>query len=109
DQTSWPGVASIGEFGPLVGRETTGIEVASDDTFSWSLDLGESLDQVERSSGFVQTLVTGRIETEQLPESNELLVVVNDVVAGVAHLSRDSVSGGTFTGLISEQFVSDGA
>jgi hypothetical protein len=38
-----------------------------------------------------------------------MLIVVNDVVAGVAHLSRDSVSGGTFTGLIAEGLVVDGA
>jgi hypothetical protein len=35
--------------------------------------------------------------------------VVNDVIAGVAHLSRDSVSGGSFAGLISEEFLVDGA
>lgn len=109
DQSSWLGVASVGEHGSLVGRPTTDMTISSDESFRWSLDLGSELDEVDRSTGMVQTLVTGRIEAETLPPSDELLVVVNDVVAGIAHLSRDSATSAAVTGLISEDLVEDGA
>ena len=109
DQTSWRGVAGVGTHASLVGRPTTDIELGSEGSFSWSLDLGANLEEVDRSSGFVQTLVTGRIESDRLPESDEVLIVLNDVVAGVAHLTRDSVSGGAINGLVAEELVRDGA
>jgi hypothetical protein len=57
----------------------------------------------------VQTLVTGRIEGEDAFETDEILIVLNDVVAGLAYLSRDSSSGGAIIGLISEDLVKDGS
>lgn len=109
DQSSWLGVASVGESAALVGRPTTDIEVTANESFRWSLDLGASLDDVDRSTGMVQTLVDGRVEADSLPGSDELLIVVDDVVAGVAHLARDSATSGAFTGLISEDLVAEGA
>jgi hypothetical protein len=109
DQSSWLGVASVGESASLVGDETTSLDISTDESFRWSFDLGADLVEVDRSSGIVQTLVTGRVEMSNPPESGEVLMVLNDVVAGVALLSRDSVSGGTFTGLLAEDLVRDGA
>ncbi|HSM43562.1 MAG TPA: hypothetical protein VK969_00955, partial [Acidimicrobiia bacterium] len=108
DQTSWLGIAGVGEHASLIGTPTTEIDLGSDDGFTWSLDLGAELEEVDRSSGFVQTMVTGRIQSERLPESDELLIVLNDVVAGVAHLARDDVSGGAISGLVAEELVRDG-
>ncbi len=109
DQTSWRGVAGIGPMAPLVGTPVTEIEVSSDAGFRWSIELGTDLDSVDRTSGKVQTLITGRVEADRLPDSDRLLIVLNDTVAGVAHLSRDSVSGGAVIGLIAEELVRDGA
>lgn len=109
DQSSWLGVAAVGEYGPLVGSPTTEIDISTDESFRWSLDLGSRLENVDRASGMVQTLITGRIEAESLPSSNEVLVVVNDMVAGVAHLVRDSATTGAVTGITAEQLVADGA
>ena len=108
DQTSWVGVAGVGAHGDLVGTPVTDLDVAGDDGFSWSLGLGETLDEVDRDTGMVQTLVTGRIESGNDLVVDEMLVVVNDVVAGVAHLVRDSVGGATFYGLLAEELVADG-
>jgi hypothetical protein len=108
DQGSWLGVAAAGTNGNLVGRSTTEIEISSDESFRWSLDLGVSLEEVDRSTGMVQTLLTGRVEAGTLPESDELLVVVNDTVAGLAHLSRDGSGSGAVTGLVAEGLVEDG-
>lgn len=109
DQGSWPGVASVGVYGTLVGSPTTDIEITTGDGFRWSLELGSQLDQVDRSSGMVQTLVTGRVEADPLPESNEILIVANDVVVGVAHLTRDGPISGAVAGLVAEQLIRDGA
>lgn len=109
DQSSWVGVASIGDNGNLVGTPTTDIDISSDAGFRWSLDLGAGLEEVDRSTGMVQTLLTGRIEADPLPDSDELLIVVDDVVAGVAHMVRDGATSGAVTGVIAEELVADGA
>jgi hypothetical protein len=107
DQTSWLGVAAGGS-GSLVGSPLTEIEVSNDDSFKWSLELGAGLEDVDRSTGMVQTLITGRIETSEPPESDEVLVVLNDVVAGVAQLSMDTPTSGAISGLVAEELVRDG-
>jgi hypothetical protein len=107
DQGSWLGVAAVGAHRSLVGAPTTELEIVSDDGFRWAMDLGADLEEVDSSTGHVQTLVTGRVEAPEAA-SDDLLIVLNDVVAGVATLSRDSVSGGTFTGLVAESLVRDG-
>ena len=109
DQESWQGVAAAGPNSALVGKPTTSIPVDTDNDLRWSLELGASLENVDRSSGIVQTLVTGRIEGGDTFESDEILIVLNDVVAGVAYLSRDSASGGSIIGLVSEDLVRDGS
>jgi hypothetical protein len=57
----------------------------------------------------VQTVVTGRMEADISDENADVLIVVDDVVAGVGHLTRDSVTGGTLAGLVAEDLVPDGA
>jgi hypothetical protein len=108
DQNSWQGIASAGSNASLVGEPTAGISVKADESMRWSLELGADLDNVDRSSGIVQTLVTGRIEGEISSESDEILIVVNDVVAGIAHLTRDTATGGSIIGLVAEDLVPDG-
>jgi hypothetical protein len=108
DQTSWQRVAAVGPNASLVGEPTTSLSVDTDEDLRWSLELGASLENVDRSSGMVQTLVTGRIEDADSLESDEILIVLNDVVAGLAYLSRDSASGGSIIGLVSEDLVREG-
>lgn len=109
DQGSWVGVAGVGPNGGLVGRPMTSLGVESDDGFRWSLQLGEGLAEVDRSTGIVQTYITGRVELDGPPESDEMLVAVNGTVAGVAYLSLDSESTGTVAGVITEDLVDDGS
>lgn len=109
DQDSWIGVAGVGRNGDLVGRPVTSLRVETDDGFRWSLQLGDTLAEVDRSTGIVQTYLTGRVQLDGSPESDEMLVTVNDRVAGVAYLSLDSASTGTFAGVITEDLVDDGA
>jgi hypothetical protein len=108
DQTSWQEVAAVGPNASLIGEPTAGITVKTEESLRWSLELGADLDNVDRSSGIVQTLVTGRIEGELSSQSDEVLIVLNDVVAGLAHLTRDTATGGSIIGLVSEDLVPDG-
>lgn len=109
DQTSWLGIARAGAIGDLVGRPLTDLEVESSDVFRWSLELGSDLADVDPDQGIVQTVVTGRVESDVPVDGDQILIVVNDVVAGVGHFARDSESGGTFTGLLAEELVGEGA
>lgn len=108
DQSSWLGVAAVGPNAGLVGKSVSDLAITSTHAFRWSLGLGAGLSQVDRSSGIVPTLVTGRLEADRAPGSMELVIVLNDVVAGVAHLTRDTVLGGSLEGLVAEQLVRDG-
>ena len=108
DQSSWLGVASVGPYGDLVGTSTEDLDVTATHAFRWSLDLGAVLADVDISKGMVQTLVKGRLEADDPPPSADLLVALNNVIAGVAHLTTDSANGGMVEGLLAEQLVRDG-
>lgn len=108
DQTNWLGIAEVGPHGDLVGTSTDDLEITATHAFAWSLDLGKDLGEVDLSSGMVQTLVKGRLEADRAPGSAELVIAVNDVVAGVARLTRDSATGGSIEGLLAEELVMDG-
>ncbi|MFQ5524298.1 MAG: sulfatase-like hydrolase/transferase, partial [Acidimicrobiia bacterium] len=108
DQSSWLGVASVGSYGTLVGRSVEELTVEPNPDLRWTLDLGASLGDVDRSSGFVQTLITGRAEVPAGVTSNDILVVLNGYVAGVGYLVRDSAYGGALRGLVAEELVSNG-
>jgi hypothetical protein len=108
DQGSWLGVASAGPDGDLVGTRTSLLQIDTDDTFQWSLDLGDDLGDVDVGSGMVQTLITGRVQLPDGSDAEHALVVIDDVVAGVAGLSRDSETGAAITGLLAEELISDG-
>ena len=106
-QSSWLDVASAGEHGGVVGRSITDVSLGDGDAFHWSLDLGSELADADLSKGFAQTLLTGRIEAEgELPA--ELGIVINDRVGGIAHVTRDSATSGTFIGMIIEDSIVDG-
>lgn len=109
DQSSWLGVASVGAHADLVGATTAQLQIDEAPGLRWSLELGAGLEQVDRSEGVVQTLVTGRYETDEQPDSDDILIVLNDVVAGVGTIARDSGTSGTIVGLVAEELVADGA
>ncbi|HIE21112.1 MAG TPA: hypothetical protein EYP73_00765 [Acidimicrobiia bacterium] len=108
DQSSWLGVAGVGAYADLVGQPVSGLPIEATPDLRWTLDLGTGLVEVDRGSGFVQTLITGRVELPVDVTSNEVLLVVNGRVAGVGYLVRDSSNGGVIRGLIAEELVSDG-
>ncbi len=108
DQSSWLGVASVGGYGPLVGRPVEELGVETNPDLRWTLDLGADLGEVDRSSGFVQTLLTGRVEMPEGVISDEVVLVLNGTVAGVGYVVRDSADGGVIRGLVAEELVSEG-
>lgn len=108
DQSSWLGVASAGSDGNLVGTPVVELDLEELDGFRWSLDLGSTLADVDERSGMVQTVITGRIQLPDEVEADHILMVLNDVVAGVAYISRDTVGGGSISGLVAEELVKPG-
>lgn len=105
DQSSWIGVAGAGPYAGLVGTEVAG--AVYDNNFQWSLDLGSELKSVDRSSGKVQTVLSGRVV---LPDDSgtDILVLLNHVVAGMGYVARDSSDGGTLSAFVTEELVNDG-
>ena len=108
DQKSWLGVASVGPYADLVGKPVSELAPETSDELRWSLDHADALATVDRRSGFVQTLITGRLELPSGVEDNALLVVVNGRVAGAGFVSRDTPTGGQIRALIAEELLRDG-
>lgn len=108
DQNSWLGVAGVGPYGGLVGQPVAALDVTKNEDLRWSLEHGASLGEVDRDSGKVQTLLTGRIELPDGSSPHDVLIVLNGTVAGVGYVSRDSASGGAIRGLVAEELVHDG-
>lgn len=101
----WTGVVAADvEFGDLLGQPVSAELRSQRAKFTWTVDLGP-LSGVDRSAGFVQTLVSGRLDLEEAPPDGALAVVLNDVFAGVAWVSP---SGEEFYGLVAEDLVRDG-
>lgn len=109
DQSSWVGVAGAGASGNLVGEPAASLHITESQEVKWSLDLGASLDDVDRDSGIVQTYLTGRIEVPDGLAGDQLLIVVNGTVAGTGYILADSPSGGALRALIAEDLVEEGA
>lgn len=107
DQSSWSGIAGVGASSHLIGSGVDDLSLGQG-AFRWSLDLGADLEAVDLASGHVQTVLTGRIESDSSLVDGQLLIVLNDVVAGMAYMSRDSVDGASISGLVAERLVRDG-
>lgn len=108
DQSSWLGVASVGEHGALVGQPVGELAPQPSDAMKWSIDQVELLVDVDRGSGFVPTLITGRVELPAGVDTDELLLAVNGTIAGAGFVIRDSATSGTLRGLLAEELVRDG-
>ncbi len=108
DQESWTGVAGVGPYQDLLGRSLDDIRVTDSDELRWSLDHGADLAELDMASGVVQTLLTGRIELPPEATSDDVVLIVNQKIAGFGFVSRDSSGGGSIRGMISEEFVVDG-
>lgn len=108
DQGSWLGVAGVGPFADLVGVPVSSLDPGSDPGMQWSFDYDEGLSSVDRTTGIVQTLVTGRLDLPDGVEGDDLLIAVNGRVAGTGFLVRDTATGGEIRGLVDEAALADG-
>ncbi|MDP9494564.1 MAG: sulfatase-like hydrolase/transferase [Actinomycetota bacterium] len=108
DQGGWMGVAGAGRYAELVGRPVAELPTRSSDDLQWSLTQAEDLSDVSRSSGFVPTFVSGRLQLPAGVEGDDLLLVVNGTVGGTGFVIRDSDTSGEIRGLLAEELVVDG-
>jgi len=109
DQGSWMRVAAVGRYADLVGRPVAELDPQVSDGLRWSLTQSEELSAVSRTSGFVPTFVSGRLQLPVGVEGDDLLLVVNGTVAGTGFVIRDSDTSGEIRGLLAEELVVDGA
>ncbi len=109
DQSSWQAVASVGPYRDIVGMDLSELTVEADDRLRWSIDHPDLFESADRSSGMIQTLITGRVEYPQGTTVSDFLIAVNGTVSGTGFITTDSVSGGEIRGLISEEAVQDGS
>jgi len=109
DQSSWVGVAAVGPHRALVGHPVAELDPQPHPQLRWSLENGAALTDVDRSKGYVQTLVYGRIELPEGTTDRNIVIAVNGVVAGTGFIARDGANQGEVRGLIAEELVADGA
>ncbi len=108
DQSSWTGVAAVGPFAGIVGQMVDELSPVFDGDLQWTIDYAEELDDVDRTSGMVQTLITGRLELPADLAGDQILVAVNGRVAGAGFLTRDAPDGGQIRALVAEEYIVEG-
>ena len=108
EQGSWMGVAAVGPHGSLVGESVADLAPQLSDEVLWSIDHADAFEHIDRDSGMVQTLITGRLELPAQIKGSDLLIAVNGRVAGAGFLTRDTPTGGQLRGLIAEEFIAEG-
>jgi hypothetical protein len=108
DQTSWLGVAGVGPNAELIGARVDALPVEMGDRVLWHVELGADLVETDRTDGITQTYISGRVAFPSDIEPDEVLLVMNGTVAGMAVIIRDGPEGGTFHGMVAEDIVSTG-
>jgi hypothetical protein len=80
----WLGLAAVGEYGSLVGEPASELDSEWRRDFTWTIDEASEFERVDFSSSYVPILITGRLTVPSgMPVPGEVLVAVNDVIAGV--------------------------
>ncbi len=108
DQKGWVGVASVGPYRDLVGRAMAELAPRIDESLQWSFVQADRLAAVDRASGFVPTLLSGRVQIPEGVEGDDLLFAVNGTVAGTGFLIRESATTGELRGLLAEELIGEG-
>jgi len=105
----WLGLAAVGDYGSLVGEPVNELGPQWLSDFPWKIDQAASFELVDFSSGYVPILITGELVVPSgLPVPGEVLIAVNNVIAGVA---GGFVCQGTecqFSALLAEELLHDG-
>jgi hypothetical protein len=91
-----------------VGRPIEELETVPSEDLHWALTQADDLADVSRSSGWVPTYISGRLELPDGIASDDLLVAVNGTVAGTGLVTRDSDRSGEIHALVAEDLVAEG-
>lgn len=108
DQSSWLGVAGVGEHAELMGSDLQELEAVSTPEVAWQLDLGSELVLGGREPGMTQTYLDGRITYPPAVRSRRVLFAMNGKVAGSGVIIPDGVGRGSFHGIVAESMIDDG-
>jgi hypothetical protein len=108
DQGSWTAVAGAGPHARMVGERVEDLDAVSSSELHWSLTQADDLAAVSRSTGWVPTYISGRLELPDGAESDDLLIAVNGTIAGTGLVTRDSAGSGEIHALVAEDMVAEG-
>lgn len=108
DQGSWRGVTSVGPYASMVGTRVESLAPSVDSDLHWSLENADDIESVDRESGYLQTLLFGRLELPDADPERDLLVAVNGTIAGTGFLTVDGPGSADVRALISEDLIVEG-
>jgi hypothetical protein len=108
DQGSWIAVAGAGPQAGMVGQPIEELDPVESEGLHWSLNQADDLADVKRSTGWVPTYISGRLELPAGVDSDDLLIAVNGTIAGTGLVTRDSTSSGEIHALVAEDLVAEG-
>jgi hypothetical protein len=97
----WVGLAAVGANGDLVGRDVGELAMGAASEHRATLDRAELLEQLP-SSGTAPFVLTGSVGGPKNPPPGELVVAINDTVAGIVGDYRPSGRRWTFTGYVAD-------
>ena len=108
-RADWIGVAAIGRHAGLVGEDASGLNAFYDSSISVDVSQAEELAALDLGAGVVPALIQGTLHLpDGEPPPDELLLVLNARVGGVAGGLVQTDGGWSFAGIVAEQFFVDG-
>jgi len=105
----WLGVAAVGKYGGLVGEPVSELGPQWLSDFTWRIDQSASFEQVNFSSGYVPILISGELVVPSgMSAPGDVLIAVNDVIAGVAGGFDCQETECRFSALLAEELLHEG-
>ena len=98
----WIGLAAVGEFGDLVGREVTDFEIGATSDYAVTIDQADQFQSLPTADGEMPFAFSGRVEGPSEPP--ELLVAINGRLAGVIGGYRPNAGGWTLMGYVADLY-----
>jgi sulfatase-like protein len=98
----WIALAAVGPNGDLVGREVADLRLGTPSEFTVSIDQGSEFAQVPSRDLELPFAISGRVDGPAQPP--ELLIAVNDRIAGVIGGYRPEGQGWEFIGFLADVY-----
>jgi acetyl esterase/lipase len=105
----WLGVAAVGEYGNLVEKQVSDLGSEWQSDFTWEIDQASAFTLVDFSSGYVPILLTGKVTVPAgMSAPGDVLIAVNQVIAGVGGGFYCQEGECQFSALLAEEVLREG-